>query len=217
MKITESLLRKIINSLINEGRYDPSIYKAIFLAGAPGSGKSHIVKNVIMPNRHGLRVVNVDDVFEHLLTKQDLPFDTKDISPEVDRARTSAFFKAAAITSRRKKQYIESNLGIVIDGTGGSFGRIRAPRERLENMGYETFMVFIDTSYDEIVRRNDLRASKGGRRLKPEELRRSWNAVNSNKEKYVELFGDNIVIIDGNEMKPKELTTASKKIEQFLR
>lgn len=217
MKILESQLRKIINSLISEGRYDPSIYKAIFLAGAPGSGKSHIVKNVIMPNRQGLRVVNVDDVFEHLLTKQCLPFDTKDISPELERARTSAFFKASAITSRRKKIYTEGCLGIVVDGTGGSFGRIRAPRERLENMGYETFMVFIDTSYDEIVRRNDLRASKGGRRLKPEELRRSWNAVNKNKEKYTELFGDNIVIIDGDEMDPKELMTANKKIEQFLR
>ena len=35
-----------LKALITEGVYDPGIFKAIFLAGGPGSGKSFIVDRV---------------------------------------------------------------------------------------------------------------------------------------------------------------------------
>ena len=50
---------------LNEGVYDPGIFKAFFLAGGPGSGKSYVQKRTT--GARGLKVVNSDDVFEKLL------------------------------------------------------------------------------------------------------------------------------------------------------
>ena len=52
---------------LQEGVYDPNIFKAIFLAGGPGSGKSYVAKRTL--GGQGLKVVNSDDAFEKLLKK----------------------------------------------------------------------------------------------------------------------------------------------------
>ena len=56
--------------LLNEGVYDPGIFKAIFLAGGPGSGKSTAVRKIVFPERYGLKTVNVDTLFELFLKKR---------------------------------------------------------------------------------------------------------------------------------------------------
>ena len=50
---------------LQEGLYDPNIFKAFFLAGGPGSGKSYVVKK--STGGTGLKIVNSDDVFEKYL------------------------------------------------------------------------------------------------------------------------------------------------------
>lgn len=50
-------------SFLNEGVNDPAIFKAIFLAGGPGSGKSFIVGKTGLTSM-GYKVVNSDDAFE---------------------------------------------------------------------------------------------------------------------------------------------------------
>ena len=52
-------------SELQEGLQDPNIFKAFFLAGGPGSGKSYVVRYTT--GGTGLRVVNSDDVFEKYL------------------------------------------------------------------------------------------------------------------------------------------------------
>ena len=52
---------------LQEGVYDPNIFKAIFLAGGPGSGKSYVVRKTT--GGSGLRIINSDDAFETLLKK----------------------------------------------------------------------------------------------------------------------------------------------------
>ena len=56
---------KYFNEL-QEGVYDPNIFKAFFIAGGPGSGKSFVVRRTT--GGLGLRVVNSDDAFEHQLS-----------------------------------------------------------------------------------------------------------------------------------------------------
>ena len=55
---------------LQEGVYDPNIFKAFFLAGGPGSGKSYVVRKTT--GGTGLKVVNSDDAFESLLKKAGL-------------------------------------------------------------------------------------------------------------------------------------------------
>ena len=53
-----------------EGIYDPNIFKAVFLAGGPGSGKSYVVSKVV--SGMGLKVINSDEPFERYLVKAGL-------------------------------------------------------------------------------------------------------------------------------------------------
>mgnify|MGYP003120703684 FL=1 len=61
--------------MVSEGVNDPGIFKAIFLAGGPGSGKSFVASNLFgIPEKinvspYGLKIVNQDAEFELLLKK----------------------------------------------------------------------------------------------------------------------------------------------------
>ena len=70
--------KKIINAKrknenINEGVNDPGIFKAVFLAGGPGSGKTYVAKNLFgIPDRYnismtGMKMVNSDKELKFLL------------------------------------------------------------------------------------------------------------------------------------------------------
>ena len=64
--------------LFSEGVYDPNIFKAIFLAGGPGSGKSYVAGKTI--RGQGLKTVNSDDAFEKGLKKAKLTTAPDDIA-----------------------------------------------------------------------------------------------------------------------------------------
>ena len=55
---------------LQEGLYDPNIFKAFFLAGGPGSGKSFVVRKTT--GGTGLKVVNSDPAYELLIKKEGL-------------------------------------------------------------------------------------------------------------------------------------------------
>ena len=55
---------------LNEGLYDPGIFKAFFLAGGPGSGKSFVTASAFAGS--GLKLVNSDVAFERNLKKAGL-------------------------------------------------------------------------------------------------------------------------------------------------
>ena len=63
---------------IDEGVNDPAIFKAIFLAGGPGSGKSFIVGKTGLTSM-GYKVVNSDDAFEVSLKKAGMTMNPDDI------------------------------------------------------------------------------------------------------------------------------------------
>ena len=58
---------KKLNQILREGVYDPGIFKAFFLAGGPGSGKTFVTQSAFAGT--GLKVVNSDAVFERGLKR----------------------------------------------------------------------------------------------------------------------------------------------------
>ena len=77
----EKILENI--AILLEGMNDPSIFKAIFLAGGSGSGKSFVASKTT--GGHGLRIVNSDDMFMALAKKAGYDiknFDMTKMSPE---------------------------------------------------------------------------------------------------------------------------------------
>ena len=58
---------------ITEGVYDPSIFKAFFLAGGPGAGKSWVSARAL--SGMGLKVINSDNAFASKLKKEKMSLD----------------------------------------------------------------------------------------------------------------------------------------------
>ena len=90
---------------------------------------------------------------------------------------------------------MNGRLGLIIDGTGHKFNVIRKEKMELEAIGYDTYMVFVDTSLDVAQARNIERT----RKLRPKIVEDSWKEVQKNKEKYSGLFGSNFILINNND------------------
>lgn len=193
---------------IEEGINDPAIFKAIFMAGGPGSGKSFIVKSLAL-SAMGFRSMNSDDAFEYLMVKRGLDFKMPDKEKVPrDLART----KAKELTGKKKQLAVNGRLGLVIDGTGDDASKIAKMNKALKDAGYETAMVFVNTS-DEVSReRNEKR-----KRSVPEDVRSTiWKNVQKNMGKFQTMFGNRFFIVDNNVIgKPVGVGTVSSKIRTW--
>jgi thymidylate kinase len=66
----------------------------------------------------------------------------------------------------------------------------------LRDLGYDTFMLFVNTSLDVAQKRNMERA----RSLDPKEVEKMWNAVQTNIGKFQNYFGrSNFILVDNND------------------
>jgi len=54
---------KSLRQHILEGRNDPSIFHAVFMAGAPGAGKSFVADSMALPGQLGYKEINSDIEF----------------------------------------------------------------------------------------------------------------------------------------------------------
>ena len=82
---------------LQEGVYDPNIFKAFFLAGGPGSGKSFVVRKTT--GGTGLKIVNSDPAFELLIKKASLSLKM----PESEFDRREHLRKHAGKLAKKKK------------------------------------------------------------------------------------------------------------------
>ena len=177
-------------SELQEGVYDPNILKAFFLAGGPGSGKSYVVRRTT--GGLGMKIVNSDDAFEKLLKDAGLSLK---MPPEEEAPRDVARGRAKKLTKARQKNYVEGRLGLIIDGTGKDYEKIAYQSRELQQLGYDTHMIFVNTSLDTALERNSKRA-----RSVPESLVvKSWNDVQQNIGKFSQLFRRNFVVVDNND------------------
>jgi len=176
---------------LQEGLQDPNIFKAFFLAGGPGSGKSFVVRKTT--GGTGLRPVNSDDAFEAMLDKAGLSLK---MPASEEEPREVIRQKSKAVTAKREANYIEGRIGLVIDGTGKEYDKIAAQSTKLKQLGYDTHMIFVNTSLDVALQRNAERA-----RTVPEKIAvQSWKAVQSNMGKFSQHFRRNMIIVDNNEV-----------------
>ena len=176
-------------SELQEGVYDPNILKAFFLAGGPGSGKSYVVRRTT--GGLGMKIVNSDDAFEKLLKDAGLSLK---MPPEEEAPRDVARGRAKKLTKARQKSYVDGRLGLIIDGTGKDYEKIAYQARELQQLGYDTHMIFVNTSLDTALERNSKRA-----RSVPESLVvKSWNDVQQNIGKFSQLFRRNFIVVDNN-------------------
>ena len=201
------------NIELNEGLYDPNIFKAFFLAGGPGSGKTFVTRNAF--GGTGLRQINSDSAFERNLKKAGLSMkmpDEEEYFRNIIRQRA----KVTAIT--QLDTYIKGRLGLVIDSTGRDYDMIARNVNMLKQLGYDCYMIFVNTSLEVALARNARRE-----RSIPEYITtNSWNGVQSNMGKFQRLFGmSNFLVVD-NSKSDLELTTltmnrVSKEVRKLIK
>ena len=192
---------------LQEGVYDPNIFKAFFLAGGPGSGKSYVVRKTT--GGTGLKSVNSDDVFEKYLKDAGLSMKMGSEDPRRDVLRS----RAKELTVARQKNYIEGRLGLIIDGTGKNYDKIAQQSTLLKQLGYDTHMIFVNTSLDIALQRNKERP----RSVPEAEVVKSWKSVQSNLGKFSQHFKGNLIIIDNNDAGEDVFTNVFKQVKRLLK
>ena len=191
---------------LQEGVYDPNILKAFFLAGGPGSGKSYVVKRTT--GGLGMKIVNSDNAFEKLLKDAGLSLK---MPPEEEESREKVRVRAKEITAKRQTNYIEGRLGLIIDGTGREYDRISKQARELEGLGYDTHMIFVNTSIDVALERNAKRA----RSVPTSIVINSWKATQANIGKFQNLFGNNFIILDNNDADEDMMMQIFKRVRKL--
>ena len=193
---------KTFNEL-QEGVYDPNILKAFFLAGGPGSGKSYVVKRTT--GGLGMKILNSDDHFERLL--KDAGLDAK-MPPEEKQPRDVARDRAKEMTKKQRENYLFGRLGLIIDGTGKNYDKLAYQARELEGLGYDTHMIFVNTSLDVALQRNKER----DRSIPEPEAVKMWNAVQRNIGKFSNFFKGNFIIIDNNDKDEDVMQQVFKRV-----
>ena len=188
------------DSFINESRLDESIndigiFKAVFLAGQPGAGKTYVASKiksgVIEP-----RIVNVDTITEFLNIH-----DTDSVYP-----------KAKQLSKNQLVQYLNGVLPLFIDMTGANVSRMKDRIYSLEQIGYDTALVFVNTSLETAI----FRAQKRIRKVSPEVITEYYNKIKNLKNEIKSLFSFNIEINnDEGELTDAVLMKAYKRIYYF--
>jgi len=193
-------------SQLQEGVYDPNIFKAFFLAGGPGSGKSYVVRRTT--GGLGMRVVNSDEAFEKRLKDAGHSLDTRAMDTQVrDKIRDVA----KKTTKKLQQNYIDGRLGLIIDGTGKDFDKITYQARQLEALGYDTHMIFVNTSLDVALERNAERPRKLAEPL----VVKSWKDVQKNIGKFNNFFKGNFIIIDNNDAGEDVFTDVFKRVKSL--
>ena len=188
-----------------EGIYDPNIFKAVFLAGGPGSGKSYVVSKVV--SGMGLKVINSDEPFERYLVKAGLSLkmpDEEQTERDIERKR------AKKVTSARKGHAVDGRLGIIIDGTGKDYDKMIRQAAHLQELGYETSMVFVNTTLQTALERNRKRA----RSVPPEIAKQGWKDVQKNLPRFQRYFGKRFFVADNN--LGDDLTPITKAVRRAI-
>lgn len=212
MRFSDVFGHEIGEELVQDGVNDPNIFKAIFVVGGPGSGKSFIAKRISKIT--GMRTVDPDMFFEYLLKKvypslKDVDWNS---SYNDDASR-----KAVHLARQRMSLFLNGRMGIIYDGTGRQYEKIKKVVDALAQLGYDQMMVFVNTDLETAVKRNQNR----DRTVPSDFLNQAHKEIRDNLGKYQALFGGNLVIVDNGEGEgvdtERSFNDALKFINRFLK
>jgi len=166
------------------------LFKAIFVTGGPGSGKDVIIRESISESR--AVELNASQAYDYLADKQKLSEKTND-------------FRREAIRNRGP---------LVINGPADNIDKINYIKEELEDLGYSTVMVFVNTT-NEVSQERNTKLS----RMMVESIRfDKWKLAQENKKLFENSF-NNFIYIDNTgslEEIEEDVTRTYLNINRFI-
>jgi dephospho-CoA kinase len=196
---------------IIEGVYDPNIFKAFFLAGGPGSGKSWVSERTL--SGMGLKVINSDNSFSRALEKEKMSLNMATTDAKEIARRDDIRAKAKARTGVQLKLALEGRLGLILDSTARDMSRIESEANTMKHIGYDVHMVFVNTSLEVALKRNQMRA----RKVPDAVVMTSHKQIQQNIGKLQNLFrSNNFVIVDNNKVSEDVNPSVHKAIRRMI-
>lgn len=213
---------KINEGVVFEGVHDQSIFKAVFLAGGPGSGKDYVLDKTL--SGHGLTEINSDKALEFLMDKEGLD---KKMPENEKEAKDLVRIRAKTITELRQRLALTGRNGLIINSTGDDKEKIKRIKSRLEELGYDTSMVMVNADDEVSKERNIERGQRGGRTVPEDARKEKWDAAQSARPEFAKLFGDSYMEFDNSEdlrqaspeivkQKKEEMMELFKNIKEFV-
>jgi len=221
MKLKENINLDFVEFL-SEGVHDKGIFKAVFLAGGPGSGKDYVLSNTL--DGHGLTEINSDKALEYLMDKEDLD---KRMPSSEEKQRNEVRGRAKNVTELRQRLALHGRNGLIINGTGDDPEKIKKIKDKLESLGYESSMIMVNTADEVSKQRNIERGQRGGRTV-PESIRKEkWESVQAARSELAKMFKQNYTEFDNSEdlrqappdvveAKTKEMQQIFKNVQKFV-
>ena len=196
---------------IAEGVYDPNIFKAFFLAGGPGSGKSWVSERTL--SGMGLKVINSDNAFARALEKEKMSLNMATQDAKEIARRDEIRAKAKTLTGVQLRMALEGRLGLILDSTARDVTRIEQEANTLKHLGYDVHMVFVNTSLEVALKRNQMRA----RKVPDAIVITNHKQVQQNIGKLQRIFGtSNFIVVDNNKVAEDVNPTVYKSIRRMV-
>lgn len=192
--------------IINESLHDNAALKFVFLAGGPGSGKNYVANDLfgftdnLSFGSTGMKLVSSDAIFEKALEKMGISKDLTTLPPEefdkiTSQAPGSLRQKCREAMKKQMANYAEQGLGMVYDGLGNVPYSYEDKKHDMEDVGYDTYLLWVETPLETALKRNEMRA----RKLPVELVKKLHDAVQANKKLYERMFGDNMIVVNNDD------------------
>lgn len=199
-----------LKGYLSEGRNDPSIFKAVFMAGAPGAGKSYVSDWMSLGPQLGYKVINSDIEFTRYMKDAGLT-DEKGaviLDPKREYERNVIRTVAKRHTGSKASHAMIGRLGLVIDGTGANAAKVEKQKKTLEALGYETAMVYVSIPLEDSIESDRKRGEEGERSIGPELVTQKFKELDKSIPKLKRSFGKMFFEIDN---------TVREKTPQLIR
>jgi len=186
--------------LFLEGRNDPSIFHAVFMAGAPGAGKTFVSDWMSLGPQLGYKVINSDMEFTRYMKDAGLTDENGAVilEPETEFQRGVIRTVAKRHTKAKHDSALIGRLGLVIDGTGANASKVTGQKKTLEALGYECAMVYVSISLEDSIESDRQRGEDGERTIGPELVTQKFKQLDKSIPKLKKSFGKMFFEIDNS-------------------
>ena len=177
-------------------KFSKSAPRAVFMVGAPGSGKSSVLKGLGLIDK-GYRLINQDPYLEKFKKEANLPADEKQYTKEQLSMRAKLGWKARKAAEADLANYTASKESMVVDGTGASYNATTKKMKALEAAGFEIHMVHVKTTKETAKARNNARSERS---LMPFIVSKTWASVQESAAKYQEDYGNRFYELQADDL-----------------
>ena len=186
--------------LFLEGRNDPSIFHAVFMAGAPGAGKSYVSDWMALGPQLGYKVINSDMEFSRYMKEAGLTDDKGAVvlDPKREFERSVIRTVAKRHTGSKQSHAMIGRLGLDIHGTGANAKKVMGQKKTLEQLGYECAMVYVTIPLEDSIESDRKRGEEGERTIGPELVTQKYKELDKSIPQLKKAFGKLFFVIDNS-------------------